>query len=126
MGIINLGNNIKTDDDIKSETQVASQKDKETESGLPSSATTLILTYPCPIPTYTPLPTYTPVPTYTPLPTYTPVPTYTPYPTVPPTLVPTPTGTPTPTNTPIPTSTPIRAKATATTNYANQRQAFTP
>ncbi len=51
MGIINLGNNIKTDDDIKSETQLDSQKDQETESGLPSSTTTLILTYPSPIPT---------------------------------------------------------------------------
>lgn len=126
MGIINLGNNIKTDDDIKSETQLDPQKDQETESGLPSSTTTLILTYPSPIPTYTPLPTYTPVPTYTPLATYTPVPVYTPYPTPSPPLTPTPTGTPTPTNTPIPTSTPISAKATATTNFTNQRYAFTP
>ena len=49
MGIINLGNNIKTDDDIKSETQLDSQKDREPESELPSSATTLILTYPSPV-----------------------------------------------------------------------------
>ena len=125
MGIINLGNNIKTDKDIKSEKQVGSEKNEGIESGLPTSATTLILTYPSPIPTYTPLPTYTPVPTYTPLPTYTPVATYTPYPTASPTPTSIPANTPTPTNTPIPTSTPISAAA-ATTNFANQRYAFTP
>ncbi|HJO60488.1 MAG TPA: choice-of-anchor X domain-containing protein, partial [SAR202 cluster bacterium] len=120
MGIINLGNNIKPDEDIKSEKQVGLEKNEGIESELPPSTTTLILTYPSPIPTYTPLPTYTPVPTYTPLPTYTP------YPTTPPTPTTTPASTPTPTNTPIPTLTPINTETVATTKFANQRYAFTP
>ena len=75
MGIINLGNNIKSNDANDNKDQIV--EDVNGESELSSMGTTLILSYPSPIPTYTPLPTYTPVPTYTPLSTYTPIPTYT-------------------------------------------------
>ena len=124
MGIINLGNNIKSNDANDNKDQIV--EDVNGESELSSMGTTLILSYPSPIPTYTPLPTYTPVPTYTPLSTYTPVPTYTPYPTLTPTATLTPTRTPTPTQTPEPTSTPINIQANQSQTFESGPQAFTP
>ena len=124
MGIINLGNNIKSGGADDAKEQVSGKANAE--SDLSSMGTTLILSYPSPIPTYTPLPTYTPVPTYTPLSTYTPVPTYTPYPTLTPTATLTPTQTPTPTKTPEPTSTPINIQTNQTPTSESERQAFTP
>ena len=124
MGIINLGNNIKSGGADDAKEQVSGKANSE--SDLSSMGTTLILSYPSPIPTYTPLPTYTPVPTYTPLSTYTPVPTYTPYPTLTPTATLTPTQTPTPTKTPEPTSTPINIQTNQTPTSESERQAFTP
>jgi len=124
MGIINLGNNIKSNGVNDRQGQV-SEKTTD-ESDISSIGTTLILSYPSPIPTYTPLPTYTPVPTYTPLSTYTPIPTYTPYPTLTPTATLTPTQTATPTKTPTPTSTPANIQANQTSASASEIQAFTP
>ncbi len=124
MGIINLGNNIKSNDANDNKDQIV--EDVNGRSELSSMGTTLILSYPSPIPTYTPLPTYTPVPTYTPLSTYTPVPTYTPYPTLTPTATLTPTQTPSPTQTPEPTPTPINIQANQAQTFQSEPQAFTP
>lgn len=121
MGIINLGNNIKSDDANDGKTRVSEEIESEGVSS--TLGTTLILSYPSPIPTYTPLPTYTPVPTYTPLSTYTPVPTYTPYPTFTPAPTLTPTQIPTPTNTPEPTVEPVNYQ---TNLVGYEPRAFTP
>ena len=110
MGIINLGNNIKTNDPEEATEPIKSVENEGISSTLSAPSTTLVISYPSAVPTYTPLPTYTPVPTYTPLATYTPVPTYTPYPTGTPTYTATPTKTPTPTATPIPTANIVSAK----------------
>ncbi len=124
MGIINLGNNIKTNNADDRQDQVSEKTDSE--SDISSMGTTLILSYPSPIPTYTPLPTYTPVPTYTPLSTYTPVPTYTPYPTLTPTVTSTPTEIPTPTKTPEPTLTPVNVQTTQAQTFGLRPRASTP
>ena len=121
MGIINLGNNIKSDDANDGKPRVSEEIESEGVSS--TLGTTLILSYPSPIPTYTPLPTYTPVPTYTPLSTYTPVPTYTPYPTFTPAPTLTPTQIPTPTNTPEPTVEPVNYQ---TNLVGYEPRAFTP